>query len=53
MTVATADHPPHVVIEEQQRGFMMHDRLIRPAAVVVSAAPAPAAGADGAETKGP
>jgi molecular chaperone GrpE len=39
MTVATGEHPPGTVIEEQQRGFFMHDRLIRPAAVVVSAAP--------------
>jgi molecular chaperone GrpE len=53
MTVATGDHPPHVVIEEQQRGYFLHDRLIRPAAVVVSAAPAPAAGADGAPTTEP
>jgi molecular chaperone GrpE len=53
MTVATDEHPPHVVIEEQQRGYFLHDRLIRAAAVVVSAAPAPAAGADGVPTKAP
>jgi molecular chaperone GrpE len=43
MTVASADHPPATVLSEQQRGFFLHDRLIRPAAVVVSVAPAPAA----------
>jgi len=42
MTVATAEHAPNTVVEEQQRGYFLHDRLIRPAAVVVSAA-APAA----------
>jgi molecular chaperone GrpE len=51
MSIATADHAPGAVVEEQQRGFFLHDRLIRPAAVVVAAAPAapseapPAAGA--------
>jgi molecular chaperone GrpE len=39
MTVETADAPPGTVVEEQQRGFWLHERLIRPAAVVVSAAP--------------
>ena len=43
MSVATADHAPGAVVEEQQRGFFLHDRLIRPAAVIVAAAPAPAA----------
>ncbi|HEX9290148.1 MAG TPA: nucleotide exchange factor GrpE [Anaeromyxobacteraceae bacterium] len=40
MTIETADAAPGTVIEEQQRGFYLHERLIRPAAVVVSAAPA-------------
>jgi len=39
MSVATEEVPPGTVVEEQQRGFLMHDRLIRPAAVVVSVAP--------------
>jgi molecular chaperone GrpE len=38
--IATADHPPGTVLAEQQRGFLMHDRLIRPARVMVAAAPA-------------
>lgn len=42
MTVQTADAAPGTVLEEQHRGFFLHDRLLRPAAVVVSAAPAPA-----------
>jgi molecular chaperone GrpE len=50
MTVATADAAPGVVVAEQQRGYFLHDRLIRPAAVVVAAAPKPdgAPGAPGA-----
>jgi molecular chaperone GrpE len=32
------DHPPHTVIGEMQKGYTMHDRLIRPAMVVVSKA---------------
>ncbi|OFX25681.1 MAG: nucleotide exchange factor GrpE [Anaeromyxobacter sp. RBG_16_69_14] len=39
MSVACVDGPPGMVVDEQQRGFFMYDRLIRPAAVVVSAAP--------------
>lgn len=44
MTVATGEHPPGMVVDEQQRGFFMHDRLIRPAAVVVSAPPSASEG---------
>ncbi len=39
MSVASVDGPPGMVVDEQQRGFFMYDRLIRPAGVVVSAAP--------------
>jgi molecular chaperone GrpE len=42
MAQATDAAPPGTVIEEQQRGFFLNDRLIRPAAVVVAAAPAKA-----------
>ncbi len=58
LTVAAGDHPPGTVISEEQRGFMLHDRLLRPAAVIVVAAPAPAPvpgpapGAPGAERGG-
>lgn len=30
------DHPENTVIEEMQKGYLMHDRLLRPAMVVVS-----------------
>jgi molecular chaperone GrpE len=54
MMVASAEHPPGTVLEEQARGFMLHDRLLRPAAVVVAAAPAaPAAGGGGAPGDAP
>ncbi|HVI75034.1 MAG TPA: nucleotide exchange factor GrpE [Anaeromyxobacteraceae bacterium] len=42
MTVTTVEVEPGLVVDEQQRGYFLHDRLIRPAAVVVSAAPPPA-----------
>jgi molecular chaperone GrpE len=47
MSVATADAAPGTVVDEQQRGFFLHERLIRPAAVVV-AAPPPRPAADAA-----
>ena len=40
MTVATGEHAPGTVVEEQHCGYFLHDRLIRAAAVVVAAAPA-------------
>ena len=54
MSAASADAAAGVVLEEQQRGWFLHERLIRPAAVVVStgAAPPPA-GADGIPSKQP
>lgn len=36
MQEETEDHPENTVIHELQKGYMMHDRLIRPAMVVVS-----------------
>jgi molecular chaperone GrpE len=38
MTIQTADAAPGTVLEEQHRGFFLHERLLRPAAVVVAAA---------------
>ncbi len=35
-----SDVPPHTVIEEVEKGYLLHDRVIRHAKVVVSAAPA-------------
>jgi molecular chaperone GrpE len=36
----TAEHPENVVLKEMQKGYILHDRLIRPAMVVVSKATA-------------
>lgn len=44
--IPSADHEPMTVLQEFQRGYKMHDRVIRPSKVVVSSAPpepAPAA----------
>ena len=32
------DQPPNTVVQEFQRGYLIHERLIRPAMVVVSKA---------------
>ncbi len=34
----SADHAPNTVLQEFQKGYMIHDRLLRPAMVVVSKA---------------
>jgi len=36
----TDSHPEGTVVEEYQKGYLLHDRLLRPAMVVVAAAPA-------------
>ncbi|MFM8583883.1 MAG: nucleotide exchange factor GrpE [Planctomycetaceae bacterium] len=36
----SADHPPMTVLAEYQRGYQMHDRVIRPSTMVVAAPPA-------------
>ncbi len=43
MQQPSAEHPPNTVLEEVQRGYTMHDRVIRPAKVIVSATAAEAA----------
>jgi molecular chaperone GrpE len=35
-----ADHAPGTVVEEMLKGYFLHDRLLRPAQVVVAGAPA-------------
>ena len=35
----SADHPPMTVIDEVERGYELHDRVIRPSKVIVSVAP--------------
>ncbi len=38
MQVPTADHPPMTVIQEVERGYTLHERVIRPAKVIVATA---------------
>ncbi len=38
-----SEHPPNTVIDEHQRGYVLHDRLLRPALVTVGKGPARAA----------
>lgn len=45
------DHPPNTVVQEFQKGYLIHDRLLRPAMVVVStAAPQAASGEQSVDT---
>lgn len=38
MQQTSADHPANTVISEMQKGYVMHDRLLRPSMVVVAKA---------------
>jgi molecular chaperone GrpE len=38
--IESADHEPNIVVSEFQKGYMLYERLIRPAMVVVSKPPA-------------
>ena len=38
--VETEEQPPGTVVSEFQRGYLLQDRLLRPAMVVVAKAPA-------------
>lgn len=40
MQQETADQPENIVLNELQKGYMIHDRLLRPSMVVVSKLPA-------------
>ena len=40
MQMPRKDLPPHTVIEEVEKGYMLNDKVIRHAKVVVSSAPA-------------
>lgn len=42
MQTESSDYPANTVIEELQKGYLIHDRLLRPAMVVVSKSPSPA-----------
>lgn len=37
--VATADAPPMTVLEDVERGYLLHDRVVRPSKVIVATAP--------------
>lgn len=37
--VPSADHPPMTVLQELERGFTLHDRVVRPSKVIVSSGP--------------
>jgi molecular chaperone GrpE len=41
--VPSAEHPPLTVLEELQRGYRLHDRVVRPSQVLVSSGPPEAA----------
>jgi molecular chaperone GrpE len=38
MQQETADHPPNTVVQELQKGYLLHNRLLRPSMVAVSKA---------------
>jgi len=44
--IESAEYPANVVVKELVRGYTLHERLARPALVVVSSGPGPAAAAD-------
>jgi len=52
LQVPTAEQPPGVVVMEHARGFLLHDRLARPAMVGVSSPPQKAGGDGGAGAPG-
>ncbi len=37
--VESAEHPPNTVVQEMQKGYILNDRLLRPALVLVAKAP--------------
>ena len=45
MQQPSREHPPQTVIQVLQQGFMIHDRVLRPAGVIVSATAATRSGA--------
>jgi len=38
--VPTNEHPPMTIIQEVERGYVLHDRVIRPSKVIVASTPA-------------
>jgi len=37
--VESAEHPPNTVVQEMQKGYLLNDRLLRPALVMIGKAP--------------
>ena len=37
--IPTDEHPPMTVLQEVERGYVLHDRVIRPSKVLVASAP--------------
>ncbi len=37
--IPTSEHPPLTVLQDVERGYVLHDRVVRPSRVIVSAAP--------------
>lgn len=35
----SADHPPMTVLDDVEKGYLLHDRVVRPSKVIVSSAP--------------
>lgn len=35
----SADYPPMTVVDDVERGYLLHDRVVRPSKVIVSSAP--------------
>jgi len=46
----TSDYPPNTVAQELQKGYLLHDRLLRPAMVMIASAPPTAAEATSDES---
>lgn len=47
----SADHEPMTVLQEIQRGYILHDRVVRPSTVIVSSAPPPSESDDRGESE--
>jgi molecular chaperone GrpE len=53
MQVPRDDVPPHTILEEVEKGYTLHDKVIRHAKVIVSAVPLLEASTENAETAAP
>ena len=47
----TDEYPPHAIVQELQKGYQMHDRVVRPSKVIVAQAPPAAQGGLDAQTE--